>query len=175
MTNPELDRPLSPQERLLAAKAAFRGVLLQDDTFFSVLLTRLPEQEGVDDSLPDFGLEPTIRRHGDGTSTIGVRINRGASTSGGEIAVHVGVYDYLPLGVMDTTKGTTRETPELAAALSAIGKENTDALDVWRVWQDGVKQMGAGLTSDTLVLDPMSDTFELETDVMDRSFADESD
>lgn len=169
MTSHESDKTSSPRERLAAAKAAFRGSVLQNDTLFSVLQVRLGEPSRTDSGLPDFGLEPTLRRNDDGTSTIGLRINRSASAKGGVISAHVGIYDYLPLGQMNRTTGDTKVTPELEAALTAIGKENADALGVWQAWQTGVSEMGTQF-SEPLMLDPMTNTFELEAELMARNY-----
>lgn len=173
MTSHESIKPLSPQERLAAAKAAFRGSVLQNDTLFSVLQARLSEPNITDAGLPDFGLEPTLRRNDDGTSTIGLRINRSATAKGGVISAYVGVYDYLPLGLMDRTTGDTKVTPELEAALTAVGKEKADALGVWQAWQAGIGEMGAQF-SEPLTLDPMTDTFELQEELMARNYVVES-
>jgi len=168
MTNHEFDKPLSPQESLDAAKAAFRNSVLQNDTLFSVLQTRLSESGSTDTSLPDFGLEPTLRRNDD-TSIIGLRINRSATTKNGVISAYIGIYDYLPLGQMDRATGDTKITPELEAALTAVGKEKADALDVLQAWQAGVSEMGTHF-SEPLLLDPMTDTFELEAELMARNY-----
>ncbi len=170
MTSHEFDKPSSPKERLAAAKAAFRGSVLQNDTLFSVLQARLGEPTSTDASLPDFGLEPTLRRNDDGTSTIGLRINCSATTKGGVISAYVGVYDYLPLGQMDRTTGDTKVTTELEAALTAVGKEKVDALGVLQAWQAGVGEMGAQFP-EPLTLDPMTDTFELQEELMARSYS----
>lgn len=169
MTSHESDKPLSPQERLAAAKAAFRSSVLQNDTLFSVLQTRLSEPSSTDAGLPDFGLEPTLRRNDDGTSTIGLRINRSATTKGGVLSAYVGVYDYLPLGQMNRTTGETKVTHELETALTAAGKEKTDALSVLQAWQTGVGEMGAQF-HEPLALDPMTDTFELESELTARNY-----
>ncbi len=169
MTSWESDKPLSPQERLAAAKAAFRGSVLQNDTLFSVLQARLGEPISTDAGLPDFGLEPTLRRNDDGTSTIGLRINRSATTKDSVVSAYVGVYDYLPLGQMDRTTGVTKVTPELEAALTTVGKDKADALGVLQAWQAGVGEMGAQFP-EPLTLDPMTDTFELESELMARNY-----
>jgi hypothetical protein len=169
MTSHESDTPLSAQERLAAAKASFRGSVLQNDTLFSVLQARLSEPSSTDTNLPDFGLEPTLRRNDDGTSTIGLRINHSATTKGGVISAYVGVYDYLPLGQMDRTTGETKITPELELALTAAGKEKADALGVLQAWQAGVGEMGTQFP-EPLALDPMSDTFELESELTARNY-----
>ena len=169
MTSHESDEPSSPKERLAAAKAAFRGSVLQNDTLFSVLQARLSEASSTDAGLPDFGLEPTLHRNDDGTSTIGLRINRSATTKGGFISAYVGIYDYLPLGQMDRTTGDTKVTPEFEAALTAAGKEKTDALGVWQAWQAGAAEMGAKFP-EPLMLDSMTDTFELESELMARNY-----
>jgi hypothetical protein len=169
MTSHEFGMPSSPKERLAAAKAAFRTSVLQNDTLFSVLQARLGEPTSIDAGLPDFGLEPTLRRNDDGTSTIGLRINRSATPKGGVINVFVGVYDYLPLGHMDRTTGDTKVTPEFKAALTAAGKEKADALGVLQAWQAGVNEMGAQFP-EPLMLDPMTDTFELQEELMVHNY-----
>lgn len=169
MTNHEFDEPSPLKERLAAAKAAFRGSVLQNDTLFSVLQARLVDQISAEADLPDFGLEPTLRRNEDGTSTIGLRISRSATSSGGVMGVYVGIYDYLPLGQLDRTTGSTKITPELEAALAAIGKEKTDALGILRAWQAGVGEMCAQFT-EPLMLDPTTDTFELKKILMARNY-----
>lgn len=169
MTSYEFDKPSSPQERLAAAKAAFRGSVLQNDMMFSVLQTRFDEPTSADAALPEFGLEPTLRRNEDGTSTIGLRFNRSATTTSGSISVYAGVYDYLPLGRMDRTTGDTKVTPELEAALTLVGKEKADALEVWQAWQAGVDEMGAQFP-EHLTLNPMTGTFELQEELMARNY-----
>lgn len=169
MTSSEFDKPLSPKERLAAAKAAFRSSVLQNDTLFSVLRARLSEPSSTDASLPDFGLEPTLRRHDDGTSTIGLRINRSTTARDDAISAYVGVYDYLPIGQMNRTTGKTKVTPELETALTAVGKEKADALGVLQAWQAGVGEMGAQFP-EPLTLDPMTDTFELQEELVARNY-----
>lgn len=169
MTSYEFDKPLSPQERLAAAKAAFRGSVLQNDTLFSLLQVHLTEPGSEDASLPDFGLEPTLRRNDDGTSIIGLRINRSRAAKAGVLSTYVGVYDYLPLGQMDRTTGGTKITSELEAALKAAGKDRADASGVLQAWQTGVGEMGAHF-SGSLMLDPMTDTFELQEESMARNY-----
>jgi hypothetical protein len=169
MTNHEFEGQLSPEERLVYAKAVFRGSVLQNDTLFDVLQAHLGVSSSMDVDLPDFGLEPTLKRNDDGTSTIGLRINRTATTKGGVISAYIGVYDYLPLGYIDSTTGDTKVTPELEAALAAACKEKADALGIWQAWQVGVGEMGTQF-SEPLTLDPMTDTFELQEQLMARNY-----
>ena len=74
---------------------------------------------------------------------------------------------------MDRTKGETKVTPELEAALTDIGKGRCDALGVLQAWQAGVSEMGVQFP-DPLMLDPMTGTFELETELMARNYVVES-
>lgn len=169
MISHEYSNPLSPQERLNDAKNAFRSSLLQNDTIFSLLRARLSEPDSANLGLPDFGLEPTLLRNDDGTSIIGLRINHSATTEVSVVSLRTSMHQYLPLGRMNRTTGDTKVTPELEAALVAIGKEKADALDVWQAWQSSLNEMGAQF-SEPLTLDPSTDTFELETGLIARNY-----
>lgn len=169
MTNPEFNKPTSLQERLAAAKAAFRSSVLQNDTLFSVLQARLSEPSDTDINLPDFGLEPTLHRNNDSTSIIGLRINRSITNKNGVTSVYAGAYDYLPLGRMNRTTGDTKVSPELEAALTVVGKEKIDALDVLQAWQAATSEMSAQFPG-LLALDPMTGTFELQEELMTRNY-----
>lgn len=169
MVSYEVGELQSPQERLTVAKDAFRYSLLQNDTLFSILQARLSEPSGTDADLPDFGLEPTLRRNDDGTSSIGLRINRSATTEGGLVKAYIGVYDYLPLGRMDRATGVTTVAPELEAALTTVGKDIADALGVLQAWQTGVGEMSSHFP-EPFMLDPATGTFELPEELMARNY-----
>lgn len=161
MTSHESDQSLPPQERLDAAKAVFRESILKNDIIFNMVQTSLGEHGNPGGSLPDFDLEPTLRRHSDTSYTMGLRVGHSATVSG-IIKARVASYDYLALGkVVDSTTGETEVLPDLEAALRDTGGIEDDANDVFQAWQSGVSEV-VEQSRAPLVIDPMSGTLELE-------------
>jgi hypothetical protein len=154
-------RSKSPEEQLSAAKAAFRTSLLQNDTLFSILGARLAKYGDIDASLPEFGLEPTLQRNEDDTSTVGLRINRSATNSDDLLTFRLATYDYLPLGRMNTKTGVMKVSPELEAALNSVEKDKSYALGVLETWQQGIREMGMHF-KESFIINPLTGTFELE-------------
>lgn len=171
---PEFDKQQpNEKERLAQAKATFRKVFLDNDTSFGVVSAIIAKESDTPvDGLPDFCIEPTLLRNEDGTSNLGLRINRSMTGSGGVISASVAVFEYVPLARLDRTTGDAKVSEELEQALSNIGRTKKDGLAVLQTWQAAASAMGQEFGGD-LAIDPSSNTFELPSDFEGRNYSTE--
>jgi hypothetical protein len=166
--------PSNPEASLKSAKDAFRLSFLGDDTAFAVVREKLEATERKTDQLPDWSIEPTLRRDESDVSQLGLRIN-GSSTDtamSGIISLQVAIYDYLPIGTLDRVSGIVKPSSELEEMLQKAGfdldkepegPDDNPVVAVFNAWQTGVQALVSTFPSDVhkLVLSPDGGTFEL--------------
>lgn len=162
MVSSEFGNSLTPEQQLAAAKDSFRSSMLDDDAFFAFLQTQLPSLGERERLLPDFGLEPTIKRYPDSTSDIGVRISRSGQIAASGITSHVKVYNHLPLLVINRVTGVAVLAPELEKYLSDSKQAKQVGIELFKTWQRATQELQAELPAGTF-LDPINGTFELDS------------